>query len=117
MSRKPLVLLTLLLAAACYARSSERFHRRLVEHPWLGSYIRQREGMSARQKAVEEAGGTPKLLSPKPGKVQAFHHLDKADTFEVDVPVGEADHGTFDALRPMARSRPCTAVTRSPLPC
>ena len=42
----------LLLAAACYARSSERFHRRLVEHPWLGSYIRQRHGMSARQKAV-----------------------------------------------------------------
>lgn len=49
-------------------------------------------------KAVEEAGGTPKLVSPKPGKVQAFHHLDKADTFEVDVRVGEADPGTFDAL-------------------
>jgi uncharacterized membrane protein YbaN (DUF454 family) len=42
----------LLLAAACYARSSERFHRRLVEHPWLGPYIRQRRGMTARQKAV-----------------------------------------------------------------
>ena len=41
----------LLLAAACYARSSERFHRRLVEHPWLGSYIRQRNGMSVRHKA------------------------------------------------------------------
>lgn len=40
----------LLLAAACYARSSERFHRRLVEHRWLGSYIRQRQGMSVRQK-------------------------------------------------------------------
>jgi protease I len=49
-------------------------------------------------KAVEEAGGTPRLVSPKPGKVQAFHHLDKADTFEVDVPVAEADPGTFDAL-------------------
>jgi uncharacterized membrane protein YbaN (DUF454 family) len=42
----------LLLAAACYARSSDRFHRRLVEHPWLGSYIRQRQGMTVRQKVV-----------------------------------------------------------------
>jgi len=42
----------LLLAAACYARSSERFHRRLVQDPWLGPYIRQRYGMTARQKAV-----------------------------------------------------------------
>lgn len=40
----------LLLAAACYARSSERFHRRLIEHPFLGSYVRQRNGMTARQK-------------------------------------------------------------------
>jgi uncharacterized protein len=42
----------LLLAAACYARSSERFHRRLVEHPWLGPYIQQSRGMTGRQKAV-----------------------------------------------------------------
>lgn len=42
----------LLLAAACYARSSERFHRRLVEHPWLGAYIRQSRGMTPRQKVI-----------------------------------------------------------------
>ena len=42
-------------------------------------------------KAVQEAGATPKLLSPKSGKVQAYQHLDKADTFEVDLPVAEAD--------------------------
>ena len=49
-------------------------------------------------KAVEEAGGTPRLISPKPGEVQAFHHLDKADTFTVDLPVSQADPGSFDAL-------------------
>jgi protease I len=49
-------------------------------------------------KAVEQAGGTPRLVSPKPGKVQAFHHLDKADTFPVDVAVGDADPAGFDAL-------------------
>jgi uncharacterized membrane protein YbaN (DUF454 family) len=42
----------LLLAAACYARSSERFYQRLVGHRWLGAYIRQRHGMTRRQKAV-----------------------------------------------------------------
>ena len=50
-------------------------------------------------KAVEEAGGSPKLVSPKPGKVQAFHHLDKADTFDVDIPVGDADPALLDRLR------------------
>ncbi|HEX6246920.1 MAG TPA: type 1 glutamine amidotransferase domain-containing protein [Nocardioidaceae bacterium] len=49
-------------------------------------------------KAVEEAGGTPRLVSPRAGKIQAFDHLDKADTFEVDVTVDEADPDSFDAL-------------------
>ncbi|MGH3317945.1 MAG: hypothetical protein ACRDO0_17530 [Nocardioidaceae bacterium] len=34
-------------------------------------------------KTVEEAGGTPRLVSPQSGKVQAFNHLDKADTCAV----------------------------------
>jgi protease I len=49
-------------------------------------------------KAVEAAGGTPKLVSPAGGTVQAFHHLDKGDTFEVDVPVADADVADFDGL-------------------
>ncbi len=48
--------------------------------------------------AVEEAGGTPKLVSPEAGTVQAFHHLDKADTFAVDVSAQEADPADFDGL-------------------
>jgi protease I len=49
-------------------------------------------------KAVEEAGGTPRLVSPESGTVQAFNHLDKADTFDVDLTVAEADPGSFDGL-------------------
>lgn len=41
----------LLLAAACYARSSERFHRKLVEHRWLGPYLQTSRGLTVRQKS------------------------------------------------------------------
>jgi protease I len=47
-------------------------------------------------KAVQEAGGTPRLVSPEPGEVQAYHHLDKADTFPVDEQPGSAEQ--YDAL-------------------
>ncbi|MFI7104929.1 type 1 glutamine amidotransferase domain-containing protein [Nonomuraea sp. NPDC050227] len=49
-------------------------------------------------KAVKQAGGTPKLVSTSSGKIQAFNHLDKADTFTVDATVDDADPGDFDAL-------------------
>jgi protease I len=49
-------------------------------------------------KAVEEAGGTPELVSLEPGEAQAFHHLDKADTFTVDRTVAEADASDYDGL-------------------
>jgi uncharacterized protein len=45
----------LLLAAACYARSSERFHQKLVNHRFLGAYIRnyrEGRGMAPREKAM-----------------------------------------------------------------
>ena len=48
--------------------------------------------------AVKDAGGTPQLVSPEAGEVQAFDHLDKADTFPVDVPVASADVASFDGL-------------------
>ena len=49
-------------------------------------------------KAVEQAGGTPELLSTDSGEVQAFNHLDKADTFTVDRTVSEADASEYDGL-------------------
>jgi protease I len=49
-------------------------------------------------RAVEEAGGTPRLISTDAGKVQAFNHLDKADTFAVDSTVDEVTPDEFDGL-------------------
>ncbi len=49
-------------------------------------------------KAVQQAGGTPRLLAPEAGEVQAFQHLDKAAKFPVDQPVGDASPGEYAAL-------------------
>jgi protease I len=49
-------------------------------------------------KAVEEAGGRPVLISTALGEVQAFNHLDKADTFPVDLVVDDADVNDYVAL-------------------
>jgi len=48
--------------------------------------------------AVEDAGGSPVLLSTEEGKVQAYNHLDKADTFAVDSAVSDADPTSYDGL-------------------
>ena len=49
-------------------------------------------------KAVQDAGGTAELISLEAGEVQAFNHLDKADTFPVDHTAGEADASRYDGL-------------------
>ena len=49
-------------------------------------------------KAVEQAGGTPELIAPEAGQAQAFNHLDKADSFDVDKTVAEADASDYDGL-------------------
>ncbi|HEY2631761.1 MAG TPA: type 1 glutamine amidotransferase domain-containing protein [Solirubrobacteraceae bacterium] len=49
-------------------------------------------------KAVKDAGGTPKLIAPKSGEVQAFNHLDKGSTFPVDETLEDADPDNYDAL-------------------
>ena len=49
-------------------------------------------------RAVEAAGGKPVLVAPKPGRVQAFNHLDKADTFAVDLTTEQARAEDFDAV-------------------
>jgi protease I len=50
------------------------------------------------RRAVDEAGGQTELLSTEAGDVQAFNHLDRADTFPVDKVVGDADPADYDGL-------------------
>ena len=61
----------LLLAAACYARSSDRFHQKLVQHPWLGPYL-QRRGLTIRQKSTILAVLWVGLLATSIWTVQAL---------------------------------------------
>lgn len=48
--------------------------------------------------AVQNAGASPELLSVRSGTVQAVHHLDKADSFNVDTVVSEARPADYDGL-------------------
>jgi protease I len=47
---------------------------------------------------VKEAGGEPELIAPEGGEVQGFNHLDRADTFQVDKTVDQADADDYDGL-------------------
>jgi len=51
-------------------------------------------------KTVEQAGGHPHLLlaGGDAKQVQAYNHLDKADTFDVDLPVSRAGVEDYDGL-------------------
>ncbi len=48
--------------------------------------------------AVEQSGATPVLLSTQDGTVQAYNHLDKGDTFDVDATVASAEVADSAAL-------------------
>src|SRR5690348_11832862 len=49
-------------------------------------------------KAVEDAGGTPELISIKSGKIQGMNDDKKADTFDVDKLVGDVSAEDYDGL-------------------
>ncbi|MFF4403342.1 type 1 glutamine amidotransferase domain-containing protein [Streptomyces sp. NPDC001262] len=48
--------------------------------------------------AALDHGDKPRLVSTRGGRIQAFHHLDRADTFPVDVTLDEARVDDFDGL-------------------
>lgn len=50
------------------------------------------------KKALEQAGATTKIISPKPGQVQGMNHDVKADSFPVDMTLDQANPGDFDAV-------------------
>ena len=48
--------------------------------------------------ALKNAGAEVTLVSPTEGTVLGLHHLDKTDTFYVDLDVASADAASFDAI-------------------
>jgi protease I len=49
-------------------------------------------------KAVEDAGGTPELIAPEDGNVQAMNHLDKGSSFKVDRTLADAEPENYDGV-------------------
>lgn len=48
--------------------------------------------------AVQQAGADAVLGAPEPGKAQAFNHLDKADTFDVDATTDQLRVEDYDGI-------------------
>ena len=66
-----------------FAVANEGIEQVELEKPW---------------QAVKDAGGKPVLVSVESGTAQAFNHLDKADTFDVDVTFADAQVSDYDGL-------------------
>ena len=67
------------------------------------AFVTSNEGVEQAEltepwEAVVEAGGRPVLVAPSGGQVQAFKHLDAADTFEVDRVTVDVSAEEFDGL-------------------
>jgi protease I len=50
------------------------------------------------RKAVEQAGATAHLVALEAGEIQGFNHLDKGDTFPVDLTAADANADDYDGL-------------------
>ena len=54
--------------------------------------------MTAPRDALWQQGCETRIISNKSGRVQGFHHHDKADQFDVDLTFAQADAKDFDAV-------------------
>jgi protease I len=50
------------------------------------------------RKAIEEAGAQVDVIAPEAEQIQAVNHLDKADRFDVDKTVSDANADDYDAV-------------------
>ncbi len=50
------------------------------------------------RKALQAAGAKTMIVSPAEDEVQGWNHFDKAERFNVDIPIEEANADEFDAL-------------------
>jgi deglycase len=54
--------------------------------------------MTEPMEAVKDAGADVDLIAPEEGEIQAFNHLDKAETFTPDASLDDADPSDYDGL-------------------
>ena len=48
--------------------------------------------------ALVDAGAEPELVSPEPGSITMYQHIDKGDAKDVDVALSDADPDSYDGL-------------------
>ena len=77
-------------------RGAARSHRSPASPSWSPTRASSRWSSPSPAGALEEAGAVTELLAPKGGTVQAFNHLDRADSFDVQAPVSSVGVGDFD---------------------
>lgn len=58
----------------------------------------EQKELTEPRKALDDAGAKTIVVSPVEGKVEGWNHYDKADKFDVDMPLNEASADKFDAL-------------------
>jgi deglycase len=54
--------------------------------------------LTESRKAIEEAGAQVDVIAPEAEQIQAVNHLDKADRFDVDKTVSDANADDYDAV-------------------
>nr|BBH94363.1 glutamine amidotransferase [Thermogemmatispora argillosa] len=60
-------------------------------------YFEQVE-LSEPRKALEEAGARTAIVAPKAGQIQGVNHVEKGDSFPVDLTLQQANPDEFDAV-------------------